>query len=308
MKILLLTDKQNWAYHSIAKSLIKYNTDDDVSIDTLHIKTEKTTIKKKWKKYDKVLVMGWQNYPSVKFIPKKHCLTGIHSHHSWDDRKTSPEKDVTPSKELLDNLSGFAGVNAVSNRLYDLFSSNGLENLCYTPNGVDHKVFKCKSNEPSDKFSIGYSGSKNHDWRKGVSKFIIPSATKAKVATRLAMLSTSDHIPLDKMPGFYQSIDCYVCASSSEGFSLSVLEAASCGIPIITTAVGGMSELIDDGRNGFVVNRDVGDIADKIIELKNDIDLYRSISKNIRSDIENKWSWEYRAADWIKFITMRSKG
>ena len=38
------------------------------------------------------------------------------------------------------------------------------------------------------------------------------------------------------MPKFYNKLDIY-CASSSEGFSLSVLEASATGIPVISTKV-----------------------------------------------------------------------
>ena len=37
MRILLLVDKLNWAYHSIAKSLCKYNTDEDIDYIIEHL-------------------------------------------------------------------------------------------------------------------------------------------------------------------------------------------------------------------------------------------------------------------------------
>jgi len=302
MKILLLTDKPNWAYHSIAKSLCKYNTDKDVDISVMHIKKNISSIKKKYKKYDKYLVMGWQNYDLVSFLPKKNTLIGIHSHHAWDNKKTKPDKDVSPPRDLVKLLNSFRAVNAVSNKLYNLFKKSGVNNIYYTPNGADSNVFKPKGNKSDNEFYVGYSGSKSHDWRKGVSKYIVPATKKSGAKIKIAMLSTGNYVPLEEMPSFYSNLHVYTCASSSEGFSLSVLEAASCGVPIITTKVGGMKELIEDGKNGFLVDRDLGAISEKISLLKNDRDLLISMSKNMRRSVEKKWCWSKRTKDWVEFL------
>ncbi len=301
MKILLLTDKQNWAYDSIAKALVKYNRS-SADIDVLHIKTDKSKIKARYHQYHKILVMGWQNYPSVSFIPQHKCMAGIHSHHSWDEKETSPEKDVSPPKELISLLSKFQRVNAVSKRLYDLFQKSGLKNVSYTPNGVDTKMFRPASPLGSrELLYVGYSGSKAHDWRKGVTKFIKPACKAAKVQVKLAMLSTNKYVKLNRMPSFYNAIDCYVCASSSEGFSLSVLEAAACGRPIVTTAVGGMDELVIPGT-GFIVPRHVKGIAKKLSYLDQNRDELRMMGKKIREHVVENFSWAKQVTAWMDFL------
>jgi len=52
-------------------------------------------------------------------------------------------------------------------------------------------------------------------------------------------------------------IDLFLSASEWEGLPVSMMEAAAHGIPIIATDVGGISEIVMDGRNGFLVPRDV---------------------------------------------------
>ena len=302
MKVLLLIDKLHWSYHSITNALMEYNQDSDLDLSMLPIKKNEKQIKKVYKKYDLFFILGFQTYERINFLPKKNTLVGIHSHHSWDERRTTPEKDVNPPSRLIDFLNEFLRVNTVSNRLYNLFKTNGVSKIFYTPNGVDTSLFFPEPIKHKG-FVVGYSGSVAHDWRKGTSKYILPAAEVANVKVKLAMLSTGDYVSQDNMPKFYNALDVYVCASSSEGFSLSVLEAAGCGLPIVSTKVGGCVDLIEDGRNGFLVKREVGAIAEKIMMLKNDRALCEKISFNICDDIKKKWCWSKRAKDWVGFIT-----
>lgn len=57
---------------------------------------------------------------------------------------------------------------------------------------------------------------------------------------------------------FYQStpIDLFLSTSSSEGLPVSMMEAASFGIPIVSTDVGGVKEIVQDGSNGRLLNVD----------------------------------------------------
>lgn len=299
MKTLVLVDKLNWAYHSIAKSLKKHAP--HLRFHVKPIKGNVADIKKCYKKYDQFFVMGWQTYDHVKFLPSQSTLTGVHSFHSWDNKKTTPGKPAKPPRDLVDTLSKFKSVNVVSDALHSTFTKAGLK-CVYTPNGVDVDIFKSHVSRPiGDSIVVGYSGSKAHDWRKGVTKFIIPAAKKANVKCKLAMLSTNNYVPLEDMHTFYNQVDVYICASLSEGMSLSVLEAASCGCPVITTRCSGCTELIKDGETGFFVNRSVDEIFSRIEQLK-DRKLLQQMSRNIADDMRRNWSWETRAKAWSDFI------
>jgi glycosyltransferase involved in cell wall biosynthesis len=59
-----------------------------------------------------------------------------------------------------------------------------------------------------------------------------------------------------------------VCSSKSEGLSNAIMEAMAAGLPVVATDVGGNSELIREGENGFLVPcGDAGRMASRIIEL-----------------------------------------
>lgn len=68
---------------------------------------------------------------------------------------------------------------------------------------------------------------------------------------------------------FYNSISAYVQPSATEGFGLPVLEAMAHGRPVICSDGAGASELIDSGKDGYVVKaRDAASIAERIDYLK----------------------------------------
>ena len=55
------------------------------------------------------------------------------------------------------------------------------------------------------------------------------------------------------LPDIYPHFDVFALPSLTEGTSLSVLEAMSCGVPAIVTDVGGNSSIIRDGINGYLI-------------------------------------------------------
>ena len=70
------------------------------------------------------------------------------------------------------------------------------------------------------------------------------------LADRVCFLGQVSH---NEMPKIYNLADVLLLTSEKEGSPMVILEALACGIPIVVTPSGGVSELVRDGDNGLVV-------------------------------------------------------
>ena len=52
---------------------------------------------------------------------------------------------------------------------------------------------------------------------------------------------------------FFRNADCFVLASYGEGLPIAILEALAAGLPVISTTVGGIPEVIRSGENGYLI-------------------------------------------------------
>ncbi len=62
----------------------------------------------------------------------------------------------------------------------------------------------------------------------------------------------------EDVPAALRDLDVLVCASHVEPFGRSLIEAMSCGLPVVATRVGGIPEVVDDGVTGFLVAPESG--------------------------------------------------
>lgn len=87
--------------------------------------------------------------------------------------------------------------------------------------------------------------------------------------------------------------DVFVLPSYAEGLPISLLEAMAAGLPIISTSVGGIPEVITEGENGFLINPgDYMELANKIQELIEDPEIKKKMGKNNQEKIRAKYNWK----------------
>jgi glycosyltransferase involved in cell wall biosynthesis len=85
------------------------------------------------------------------------------------------------------------------------------------------------------------------------------------------------------------TLDALGLISRWEGQPLCILEALSCGVPVIATNVGGIPETIADGQSGFIVQRDAAETADRLASLVRQPALHAAMSKCARETFLNRY-------------------
>jgi glycosyltransferase involved in cell wall biosynthesis len=102
---------------------------------------------------------------------------------------------------------------------------------------------------------------------------------------------------------FHKKFDISVVPTlGSEGTSLSLLEAMAAGCAVVCTNVGGMTNIVIDEYNGFMVNPNADEIFDAIDKLIVDVSMANKIRYRARKTVQfgfSKLQWERRWMDII---------
>lgn len=95
----------------------------------------------------------------------------------------------------------------------------------------------------------------------------------------------------------------YLHSALIENFPLSLLEAQSCGIPVIAPPVGGIPELVKDGLNGYLLDTSKENIPkwiNKIEELSKNKSLYHKLSDNSISNYKNNFTTDIMIKKYLE--------
>ena len=96
-----------------------------------------------------------------------------------------------------------------------------------------------------------------------------------------------------KLPLYYAIADVVVLTSISEGLPNVLLEAAAAGKPVVSTNVGGISDIVIHNKTGFLVNPLDFDLFYKSAnKLLTDSDLREEFSKNASIHVKMNFNWE----------------
>jgi len=97
------------------------------------------------------------------------------------------------------------------------------------------------------------------------------------------------------------AFDVFALSSATEGLPLVLLEAMAAALPVVSTDVGGIGDVIEHERTGFLVPRtSMGRFADELSRLYRNPDLARKIGMTARHAVRSAYSLERMAGDYAK--------
>ncbi len=191
------------------------------------------------------------------------------------------------------------------------------DRLHLIPNAVDPEVFSPRVGEAPDPPVISYIG-RLEQW-KGAGSFLeiarlvteqMPEtifqiagtgsmlaemqATAAHMAANVRFLGEVDH---SLIPEILRSSSVLVLPSFIEGLPTVCLEALSCGVPVVAADTGGTSEVVVEGKTGFLCPAErPSQFAERVLTLLRDPALCERMGREGRALIEREHSWSHVAA------------
>jgi len=120
-----------------------------------------------------------------------------------------------------------------------------------------------------------------------------------KLAERLGLaplVTFVGHVRHDEVPKYMKRFSVYISLSLAESFGVAVLEACACGVPVVVSNVGGLPEVLDNGKIGFLVPpRDIPAAAAILERLYTDGELRRRSGQQGRSWVMDHYEWSSTA-------------
>lgn len=98
-------------------------------------------------------------------------------------------------------------------------------------------------------------------------------------------------IPNDEIPEFLNRHEIYFQPSKREGLCMTVIEAMACGLPVVGSKVGGITESVRDEENGFLCDAgDVGCFSTSVQRLAENPELRRDMGSAGRECVNERYS------------------
>jgi glycosyltransferase involved in cell wall biosynthesis len=133
------------------------------------------------------------------------------------------------------------------------------------------------------------------------------SHLKKKISRNLVNRVTFyKHIPYSDLINFYHSAHVFVFPSVwDEPFGMPIIEAMACGLPVVATRGGGIPEIVEDGKTGFLVERgDPDTLAEAIVSLIQNQRLRDSIGNAGRQCVLEGFTWDRISEDLLSAYDM----
>lgn len=199
------------------------------------------------------------------------------------------------------------------------FIPNGLNTSLYKP--VNKPAIRELLNLPQDKYIVLFGAANaTSDPRKGFSllQIALQELSQSKWQDKIELVvfgSSEPENPVDfgfkshyvgklndtiSLSALYTAADVMVAPSVQENFAATVLESLACGTPCVAFEIGGMPDLIEHQKNGYLaVPYETSDLAQGITWVLENQERYRNLASYAREKVENEFTRERQARRYL---------
>ncbi len=288
IKILIVADETGWIFDRHANEIKKRLTEYDIQIVY-----RKHNIVELSKNFDIVYVM---DPIPIKYPSKEKVIMGLRCQFLYEEHPQG-------AKGLY--YYGFSGrccsihdncsmMHVVNRNQFIAFKDIVEVPLIVARHGIDENVFDRNL----------YPRIEHHErkvvWAGRPSKnkgFEMVRNACRKLNIELIESSYAKRLSKEQMPSLYACGNIYVCMSKSEGLNNPLMEAGAMGLVPVSTRTGAADEMIMNGGNGFLIDRDEDSLINCLDRLK-DEKLRNTMADRYYEQIMERWTWEKRICDF----------
>lgn len=260
----------------------------------------------------------------IPLVFQSHFPKGIKGAIKWQMQKQKLKRTtaiITDSQNSKNDIARITGIHL--SKIFVVYLSAGEEYKKITLSEQKVKKLQSKYNLP-EKFAL-YVG--DATWNKNLVRLVqaaelagIPLVMVGKtlsekvldvdnkwnkdlvrvqeIINKSSLIIPLGFVPSSDLVALYNRATVFVMPSLYEGFGLPVLEAMSCGCPVITSQEGSLKEVAGDGAY-FVNAYDVDAIAKGIKEVFSNSNLQKKLSESGFKNV-HKYTWKKTAEETIK--------
>lgn len=217
----------------------------------------------------------------------------IYTVHGFDSIRTAFRRFLTVEKKLKNKVFRIVGVSQYD---VDMMKEEGIEkNVVRIYNGAtdyfkDKEIEKNNITEELEKIKQSYpkivmaisriSKQKKFDLFLDIAKNM-PQYAFVWIGNKETIKDVPENVfclgEVHSAFNYLTFADVFILPSNYEGLPISLLEALAFGVPVVASAVGGITEILDD-KNGFAVENQVDQFEEKIVYILSNEETHKSMS------------------------------
>ena len=233
----------------------------------------------------------------------------VYTVHGFDSIRLAFKAFLPIEKKMQRRCGAIVGVSKHDERT---MRECGIHrNVTYVYNGIPTAEYDStlKWNVPTDRYKgtvlciARLSAQKKHELFLQVAE-VLPDYAFVWIGNQYEVKEHPDNVYfLGNVPNagrYCQLSDLFILPSNYEGLPMVILEAMSYKLPVVASNVGGVSELVLDGKNGYAVENTVSAFKNRISEILDDKEKYRAFSEFTIERFNRKFTVEHMVGNYLE--------